>query len=151
MRRGCLNPRKNVMSKDEGFKFTVAEDDGKNVVIEVSEEDYLREKAAGVEEEFLLKPGRHVFRRGGFLERHPDFLSQKIETSVIVSIHLDLEVLDHFKKKAARSEGSSYELEINNALRFAMERDIEQWRLLDDEQFIAAVAERVEARLDKQK
>ncbi len=123
----------------------------KEVVVEITQNDYEAALAQGIEPEYALKPGRHVFRRGGFLERHPDFLSQKIETTVGIRIHLDLEVLNHFKKKAAQSEGSSYELEINNALRLAMERDREQMRLLDDEQFIAAVAERVEARLDKQK
>ena len=57
---------------EEGFAFTIVEDDGQNVTIEVSEEDYQREKAAGVEEEALLKPGRYKMRRGGFLERHPE-------------------------------------------------------------------------------
>ncbi len=60
-------------SKDNGgFAFTVVEDDGKNVTIEVSQEDYDRELAAGVEEEYLLKPGRHKMKRGGFLARHPE-------------------------------------------------------------------------------
>lgn len=57
---------------NDGFTFTVVEDDGENVVIEVSEEDYRREKAAGVREEALLKPGRHRMKRGGFLARHPE-------------------------------------------------------------------------------
>ncbi len=56
----------------EGFAFTIIEDDGQNVVIEVSEEDYQREKAAGLDDEELLKPGRYKLRRGGFLERHPE-------------------------------------------------------------------------------
>jgi hypothetical protein len=56
----------------EGFVFTVIEDDGTNVTIEVSQEDYDRELAAGVEEEYLLKPGRHKMKRGGFLARHPE-------------------------------------------------------------------------------
>jgi hypothetical protein len=56
----------------EGFVFTVVEDDGTNVTIEVSQEDYDRELAAGVEEEYLLKPGRHKMKRGGFLARHPE-------------------------------------------------------------------------------
>lgn len=55
----------------EGFAFTVVEDDGQNVTIEVSEEDYQRERAAGVGEESLLKPGRYKMNRGGFLARHP--------------------------------------------------------------------------------
>jgi hypothetical protein len=56
---------------EEGFAFTVVEDDGRNVTIEVSEEDYQRERAAGVSEESLLKPGRYKMKRGGFLARHP--------------------------------------------------------------------------------
>lgn len=57
---------------ENGFVFTVIEDDGENVTIEVSEEDYQREKAAGVNKDALLKPGRYVVRRGGFLARHPE-------------------------------------------------------------------------------
>ncbi len=40
-----------------GFVFTIVEDDGRNVTIEVSEEDYQREKDAGVDEESLLEAG----------------------------------------------------------------------------------------------
>jgi hypothetical protein len=57
---------------EENFAFTVVEDDGQNVTIEVSEDDYQREKAAGIEEEALLKPGRYKMKRGGFLARHPE-------------------------------------------------------------------------------
>ena len=57
---------------DDAFAFTVVDDGGEEVVIEVSEEDYRREKAAGVEEESLLKPGRYRLKRGGFLARHPE-------------------------------------------------------------------------------
>ena len=57
----------------EGFAFTIIEDNGAEVIIEVSEEDYQRERAAGIEEEFLLKPGRHKLTRGGFQARHPEF------------------------------------------------------------------------------
>lgn len=60
-----------------GFAFTVIDDDGENVTIEVSEEDYLRERAAGVEEESLLKPGRYKMKRGGFLARHPQLKIQE--------------------------------------------------------------------------
>ena len=58
------------------FVFSVVEDDGENVTIEVSEEDYQKDLAAGVDEELILKPGRHRFKRGGFLARHPE-LKQK--------------------------------------------------------------------------
>lgn len=66
---------------EEGFAFTVIEDDGQNVIIEVSEEDYQRERAAGVEEESLLKPGRYRMKRGGFLARHPELKIKERKTA----------------------------------------------------------------------
>ena len=54
------------------FVFSVVEDDGENVIIEVSEEDYQKDLAAGVDEELIMKPGRYTFKRGGFLARHPE-------------------------------------------------------------------------------
>ena len=50
----------------------VIEDDGVNVTIEVSEEDYQADLAAGIDEEDTLKPGRYKMKRGGFLKRHPE-------------------------------------------------------------------------------
>jgi hypothetical protein len=54
------------------FVFTIIEDDGVNVTIEVSEEDYQADLAAGIDEEATMRPGRYVFKRGGFLARHPE-------------------------------------------------------------------------------
>ncbi len=52
--------------------FSTVEDDGENVTIEISEEDYQRDLAAGIAEDETLKPGRYKFKRGGFLARHPE-------------------------------------------------------------------------------
>jgi len=57
--------------------FSVIEDDGENVIIEVSEEDYQRDLAAGLDEDEILKPGRHKLKRGGFLARHPELKPRK--------------------------------------------------------------------------
>jgi hypothetical protein len=54
------------------FVFSMVEDDGENVTIEVSEEDYRRDIEAGMAEEETLKPGRYKLKRGGFLKRHPE-------------------------------------------------------------------------------
>ena len=54
------------------FVFTIIEDDGVNVIIEVSEEDYKADLAAGIDEEATMKPDRYKFKRGGFLARHPE-------------------------------------------------------------------------------
>lgn len=54
------------------FVFSVVEDDGETVTIEISEEDYRRDIEAGLTEDETLKPGRYKMRRGGFLARHPE-------------------------------------------------------------------------------
>lgn len=59
-------------SSDRPLVFTVVEDDGENLTIEISEEDYQRDLPAGVDEDAILKPGRYKFKRGGFLARHPE-------------------------------------------------------------------------------
>jgi hypothetical protein len=58
------------------FVYTVIEDGGVNVTIEIAEEDYLADFAAGCTEDETMKPGRYVFKRGGFFERHPEFKDQ---------------------------------------------------------------------------
>jgi hypothetical protein len=54
------------------FVFSVVEDDGENVTIEVSEEDYRRDLEAGMMEDETIKPGRYKLKRGTFLKRHPE-------------------------------------------------------------------------------
>ena len=54
------------------FVFTVIEDNGENVTIEISEEDYRLDLEAGIDEDATLKPGRYKMKRGGFLARHPE-------------------------------------------------------------------------------
>lgn len=57
------------------FVFTVIEDDGLNVTIEVSEEDYQADMAAGIDQEDTLNPGRYKMKRGGFFARHSELNS----------------------------------------------------------------------------
>ena len=63
------------MSEQETHRplvFSVVEDDGENVTIEISEEDYRRDLEAGIDPDATLKPGRYKLKRGGFLARHPE-------------------------------------------------------------------------------
>jgi hypothetical protein len=136
--------------QNDGFVFTVAEEKGDVVTIEVSEADYLREKAAGVAEEFLLKPGRHEFIRGGFLKRHPDFLtSGPHETFVNVTLRLKLEVFNYYEQRAAELPAGSSQALMTEVLQQAVQHSSGTASLqthaflLNDERFIAAVAERV--------
>ncbi len=64
-------------SIDRSFVFSVIEDDGENVIIEVSEEDYKADLAAGLDEDEVLRPGRYKMKRGGFLTRHPELKPRK--------------------------------------------------------------------------
>ena len=64
-------------SPNRPFIFSVVEDDGENVTIEISEEDYQRDLAAGVDEDAILKPGRYKMKRGGFLARHPELKARE--------------------------------------------------------------------------
>ena len=64
-------------SRDRPLIFSVVEDNGENVTIEISEEDYQRNLAAGVDEDAILKPGRNKMKRGGFLARHPELKPKK--------------------------------------------------------------------------
>ncbi|HEX8852714.1 MAG TPA: hypothetical protein VF754_04465 [Pyrinomonadaceae bacterium] len=63
--------------KHRPLVFSVVEDDGENVIIEITEEDYRRDLAAGIAEEEALKPGRYKMKRGGFLARHPELKIQE--------------------------------------------------------------------------
>ncbi|HEX8137518.1 MAG TPA: hypothetical protein VF544_08010 [Pyrinomonadaceae bacterium] len=63
--------------KHRPLVFSVVEDDGENVIIEITEEDYRRDLAAGIAEEDTLKPGRYKMKRGGFLARHPELKIQE--------------------------------------------------------------------------
>ena len=68
-------------STNRPLVFSVVEDDGENVTIEVSEEDYQADLAAGIDEEDTLKPGRYKMKRGGFLARYPELkLKEKKRT-----------------------------------------------------------------------
>jgi hypothetical protein len=63
------------MSEQETHRplvFSVVEDDGENVTIEISEDDYRRDLEAGIDPDETLKPGRYKMKRGGFLARHPE-------------------------------------------------------------------------------
>jgi uncharacterized protein (DUF4415 family) len=138
-------------SPARGFRFAVVEERGDEVTIEVTPEDYERERAAGVEKEFLLKPGRHKFIRGGFKKMHPDY--DKKTAKVRITINLDQDVLEYFTRRAALPDALPYQTQINQELRRVMERDERgnahadlKQELLADEQFIRQLAARLPKR-----
>ncbi len=71
---------------------------------------------------------------------------------VTVTIQLDADIVQHFKELAAES-GSAFESQINRILRGDIEATAPQTRssLVEDDRFIAAVAERVAEQLRESK
>lgn len=54
----------------------------RDIIVEVTQEEYDKQIASGLSEDEVLKPGRHIFRRGGFRERHPNFSSENVEIRI---------------------------------------------------------------------
>lgn len=129
------------------------------VQIDVTEKEYQAMRAKGIEEDALLEPGRHTFVRGLFKKRHPDYSPQK--SKVRISIYIDADVLAYFRQRAGQKNAAPYQTQINNELRAVMEREAaskpssarravksspttaDYSALLNDSDFIAAIAERV--------
>lgn len=71
------------------------------------------------------------------------------DCKVRVTMYLDADVLEYFKGRAALPNAAPYQTQINSELREIMERGGEgapYASLVDDDRFIAAVAERVRGR-----
>ncbi|MGH9767751.1 MAG: hypothetical protein ACREAB_09995 [Blastocatellia bacterium] len=138
------------------MKTKTAQDD--EVIVEVTREQYQAALARGLEPEETLAPGTHKFIRGGFLKRHPNFDPATAPTTIYIRLGLDQEVLEYFKRLAEQTGADSYETPIKRVLREAMEKGKQkpvdlsldaQAALLDNPQFIEAVAERVKKTISK--
>jgi hypothetical protein len=71
--------------RDATFRFDITEESGKDVIIEITADDYQRQLAAGVPEDELLPAGFHKARRGGFRERHPNLSPENVEIKITKS------------------------------------------------------------------
>jgi len=132
-------------------------DKAKEGIVDVTEEEYQADLARGLQEDEILKPGRHKFKRGGFLARHGLKSDQAAApVKVRLSLDLDLDVLNYFRQRAAKPNAPPYRTQINTTLRQVMEREKatdsslplpHAEALLADQRFIQAVAKRVQAHL----
>ena len=127
----------------------------KDVTIAVARKDYDADIRAGVKPDETFKPGVYRGRRGGFLERHPEALTDKVvETKIGIYIKLDRDILQSFKERAKKFNAAPYQTQSNNALRLFIDKnDAGQdfSELLNNETFIAAVAERVRRKVPSRK
>ncbi|MGH9767428.1 MAG: BrnA antitoxin family protein [Blastocatellia bacterium] len=131
----------------------------KEVIIDVTEEDYRRSKAKGIKEEALLKPGRHKFARGANPLVRVGLLPATPPKKTRISILLDEDIIEHFKKRAAAPNALPYQTQINNTLRAAMMADRgviievkdEGSALHNNPTFIKAVAKSVKEQLAQER
>ena len=114
-------------------------------ILEVTQEQYDEAMAKGWTEDDILPPGKHVFRRR----------TRKInprEAKIKMTMFIDGDILQHFKKRAENPNSAPYQTQINQELRAAMERDLAMEeenldavveRLTNNPNFINAVSERL--------
>ncbi len=92
------------------------------------------------EEDLRSIPRRHLTRPGEVTLR---------DCKVKVTLCLDADIIEYFKARLSTPDTVPYETQINDELRGVMERDGRQpsntdfSQLIESEEFIAAVAERV--------
>ena len=143
---GQIGPKKNSIGT-KGKKTEARES-----ILIVTQEDYERMKAQGIDDETLLKPGKHIFRRvspdrvATLEDLHPS------NTKVQITMKVDLDVLNHFKSRSRITNAAPYQTQINAELRAIMEQDLAHEkieiddtakRLLDDDKFLKAVSEKL--------
>lgn len=127
--------------------------DNKNIenseerILEVTQEQYDEAMAKGWTEDDILKPGKHIFRRR----------TRRInprETKIKMTMFVDGDILQHFKKRAEAPNAAPYQTQINQELRRAMERDLEDEtthldevaeKLLSNPNFLQAISEKLKA------
>lgn len=115
----------------------------KEVVFEMTQEEYDKGLAKGWDANDMLPVGTHKFRRSQWAEK------LKKSKKVKVSIYLDGEVLDYFKDRAEQPNAAPYQTQINNELRKVMESGANEASLtgdemLNDKKFLKALKKKLE-------
>jgi len=115
----------------------------KNLTFTVTEEDYKAELAEGLTEDEVMKPGTYKVRKSPW--------SAKLKNSkrIKVSIYLEEEVIQYFRKRAESPDSAPYQTQINNELRKIMENDSRETEsiendILNNEEFLRALKEKLE-------
>lgn len=112
--------------------------------IKYSKEDIKNLQKSGVSEDELPKNGVKKYRRSRFV-------AKPSESKVKITMWIDGDVLQHFKKRSESSDSAPYQTQINAELRRIMEKDLESEKIKEsktediskDKEFIRAVAEQL--------
>lgn len=122
----------------------------KELILEVTQEEYDEAKAKGWNDDDIQKPGKYKFRRTTRVAKPEDIAPSNIK--VQITLRLDSDILEHFKKRAEHTHAAPYQTQINAELRKIMERDLSDETteinksiesLTTNKDFIRAVAEQL--------
>ncbi len=122
----------------------------KELILEVTQEEYDEAMEKSWTDDDIQKPGKHVFRRTARVAKPEDILPSNIK--VQVTLRVDLDVLEHFKKRASDPDAAAYQTQINTELRKIMECDLSNENsqlkksieeLTSNKEFIRAVAKQL--------
>lgn len=94
--------------------------------------------------------GKKIVRRRDVGKVIPPQALDPRNIKVDVSIKLDGDIVEYFKKQSQMPGALPYQVQINQALREAMDREGEEFpgeALTKDERFVAAIAERIRQNL----
>lgn len=119
----------------------------KEFSFEMTREKYEEMKERGIDEEAIPTVGKHTFRR----RTHK--LNPK-DAKIKLTIFIEGDILQYFRKRAEKCDSKSFEIQINQELRRAMERDLAYEEnkirdvaesLINDPSFINAISEKLKA------
>ncbi len=135
------------MRTREGFIMSKT---NKDSILEITTAEYAKAMKKGWDDDDIQKPGKHKFRRTTRVAKPEDISPSNIK--VQVTLRLDLDILEHFKKRAAKTNAAPYQTQINAELRNTMEKDLSKntstsgqsiEQLTSNKDFIRAVAKQV--------
>lgn len=132
-------------------------EENKEIIVEITREEYELQLAEGLDEDEILTPGVHIFRR-----IPPERLATAADldpsnTKVQITMKIDLDILKHFKARAEKANAAPYQTQINSELRAIMERDLAMGekpdptaeRLLENDEFLSRLSEKLREKTPK--
>ncbi len=93
----------------------------KELMYVVTEEEYREELASGLTEDEVMKPGTYKVIPSRFRAK-PGATDLK-NCKVKVSMYVDADILEYFKKRAEQPNAAPYQTQINSELRKVMENE----------------------------
>jgi len=113
----------------------------KEFVYEMTQEEYDEGLAKGWNEDDMLSVGKHTFRRSRFINKRKDSKTK-------ISLYIDSDILEYFRKRAESPNAAPYQTQINHELRRVMENDSPdaarlEKDILNNEEFLRALKEKL--------